>query len=116
MSRAFWTIWQLFDTRPMSVEPHHYRLLQNPLPDEATKEVWVKCDMVAIVSTDRLDMIRSQRRRADGKREYLRIQVGPEHFDAIRRSVLAGLGLISVMLKSEQELTATSRDEKRRDN
>jgi hypothetical protein len=49
--------------------------------------------MVAVVSTERLDLIRSGRRRVDGKREYLHIQIGPDQFEAIRRGVIAGLGL-----------------------
>jgi len=80
-------------TKPLHVREHHHQLARNPLPDDSAKEVWVKCDMVAVVSTDRLDMIRSGRRRPDGRREYLRLQIGPDQFDAIRRGVMAGLGL-----------------------
>lgn len=86
----------LSTTRPNSVEEHHYRLLQNPLPHEAATEAWAKCDMVAVVSTARLEMIRSMRRRPDGKREYLKLQIGQEQFEAIRRAVVVGLGLKSV--------------------
>jgi len=86
----------LSTTRPTVLEEHHYRLLQNPLPDVEHIEVWAKCDLVAVVSIARLDMIRSGRRRRDGKREYLHLQIGSDQFESIRRSVVAGLGLKSV--------------------
>jgi uncharacterized protein YifN (PemK superfamily) len=87
----------LSTSRPIPMEEHHYLLLRNPLPNSVATEVWAKCDLIAVVSTVRLDMVRSGKRRADGKREYLRIQIGPDQLDAIRRRVVAALGLTSVM-------------------
>lgn len=83
----------LSTTRPNPVERHHYRLLHNPLATSAAIEVWAKCDIVAVVSTERLDLIPSGRRRPDGRREYLNLQISQEQFDAIRQCVIAGLGL-----------------------
>lgn len=77
----------LSTTRPEPVEEHHYRLLQNPLPDPSVTEVWAKCDMVAVVSTERLELIRTGRKLPNGKREYLTAKIGQEQFDEIRRGV-----------------------------
>jgi uncharacterized protein YifN (PemK superfamily) len=89
----------LSTTRPNPVENHHYRLLQNPLLSaDGASEVWAKCDIVAVVSTERLDLMRSGRGRPDGKREYLNLQIGPEQFEAIRQCVIAGLGLGTTLL------------------
>lgn len=82
----------LSTTAPTVIEAHHYCLRHNPIPGQ-TREAWAKCDLVAVVSTERLDLIRSHRRRPDGKRNYLSLQIEPEQFDAIRRGVMAGLGL-----------------------
>lgn len=86
----------LSTTRPEPVEEHHFRLLQNPLPHADANEVWAKCDMVAVVSIERLDLVRTGRRLPDGKREYLTPQIGREQFDAIRRAVASALGLVSL--------------------
>jgi uncharacterized protein YifN (PemK superfamily) len=86
----------LSTTKPDPVEAHHHRLLQNPLPDQQAAEVWAKCDMIAVVSVERLELIRSGRRLADGRREYLVPKIGPEQFEAIRKGVVSALGLGSV--------------------
>lgn len=87
----------LSTTAPNPVESHHHRLLQNPLPNEQGAEVWAKCDMVAVVSTERLDLIRTGRRHPDGRREYITPKIGADQFDAIRRAVISGLGLGSLL-------------------
>ena len=84
----------LSTTRPEPIEEYHHRLLQNPVPDFCESEIWAKCDMVAVVSTERLDLIRSGRRSSSGGREYLIPQIGQEQFDAIRRGVALALGLV----------------------
>lgn len=90
------TVVPLSTTVPDPIEAHHYRLKQNPLPDSPPHtEVWAKCDMLAVVSIERLDMVRTAR-GADGKRQYLKIQIGQEQFDAIRRGVVSALGLASL--------------------
>jgi hypothetical protein len=50
-------------------------------------------DMVAVVSTARLDLFRLHRRREDERREYLPSKLGPEQLDGIRRGVAHALGL-----------------------
>jgi mRNA interferase MazF len=59
----------LSTTRPNPVEEHHFQLLQNPLADSVEKEaleVLAECDMVAVVSTKRLELRRTGRRLSNG--------------------------------------------------
>ena len=90
------TVVPLSTTAPNPVEAHHYRLRQNPIPGAQEKVVWAKCDMVAVVSIERLDLVRTGR-GPDGKRQYLRLQIGQDQFDAIRTGVASALGLSSVL-------------------
>ena len=89
------TVVPLSTTAPDQVESHHYRLKQNPLPGAADKVVWAKCDMVAVVSIERLDLVHTGR-GPDGKRRYLSLQIGPEQFESIRHGVASALGLLSL--------------------
>lgn len=88
----------LSTTKPDPVEAHHHRLLQNPLPDQQAAEVWAKCDMVAVVSIERLELIRTGRRLPDGRREYLVPRIGSDQFEAIRKGVVSALGLGSLFM------------------
>ena len=92
----------LSTTEPRHLEPYHCKLRRNPLPDEGRTSVWAKCDMVAVVSTARLDLIRLHRRRDDGKREYLTTKLCAEEFDGIRRGVAHALGLRMIGIDPER--------------
>jgi uncharacterized protein YifN (PemK superfamily) len=96
----------LSTTRPDPVEEHHFQLLQNPLVDSAMKEVWAKCDMVAVVSTQRLDLVRTGRRLSNGQREYVTSKIGREQFDEIRKGVALALGLTSVFASAQSNANA----------
>ena len=96
----------LSTTEPTEMEPHHHRLLHNPLPDAPNVPVWAKCDMVAVVSIARLDLIRTGRRLPDGRREYLQSKLGQDQFDAIRRGVAHALGLVSLFAAPAVQLPA----------
>jgi uncharacterized protein YifN (PemK superfamily) len=87
------TVVPLSTTAPALLETHHVKLLQNPLPSGQAVEVWAKCDMVAVVSTERLDLIRTGKRLQNGKREYVVPRIGHEQFGAIRMGVVSALGL-----------------------
>jgi uncharacterized protein YifN (PemK superfamily) len=89
------TVVPLSTTAPNPVEAHHYRLKQNPLPGAQETVVWAKCDMLAVVSIERLDLVRSGR-GPDGRRQYLLLQLGQDQFDAIRHGVVSALGLGSL--------------------
>lgn len=93
----------LSTTRPEPIEEHHFRLRQNPLPEASAAEVWAKCDMVTVVSTERLDLVRTGRRLPGGKREYLVVRIGQDQFDEIRRGVASALGLTSLFIPARQE-------------
>jgi hypothetical protein len=84
------TVVPLSTTVPNPVEAHHYRLKQNPIPGAPATEVWAKCDMLAVVSIERLDLVRTAR-GPDGKRRYLTLQIGHDQFDAIRRVAMRAL-------------------------
>lgn len=86
----------LSTTKPDLVEAYHHRLLQNPLPGKQAGDVWAKCDMVAVVSIERLELVRTGRCLPDGRREYLLPKVGRDQFEAIRKGVVSGLGLGSL--------------------
>ena len=84
---------------PLSSTPGAYSVdyivsltLDPPLPAPFDfAECFAKCDMIATVSFDRLDLFRSGR-GPDGKRKYLTRQISLEDFDRIRNGILHGLG------------------------
>jgi uncharacterized protein YifN (PemK superfamily) len=96
----------LSTTRPNPVEEYHFQLLRNPLADSAMKEVWAKCDMVAVVSTQRLELIRTGRRLSNGRREYVTAKIGQEQFDEIRKGVASALGLTSIFARTQSNPNA----------
>lgn len=68
-------------------------VLDIPLPapfDSPT--MWVKCDMIATVGFDRLDLFRSGRDQ-NGKRKYLTRKIKPDDFERILTGIRAGLGI-----------------------
>lgn len=62
-----------------------------PAPFDVSKQ-WVKADMVAAVSFDRLDLIRLGK-DASGKRRYLTTTIGAELFAQVQILVAKGLSL-----------------------
>jgi uncharacterized protein YifN (PemK superfamily) len=92
----------LSTTEPKRPEPYHCQLRQSPVPDSRGAAVWAKCDMVAVVSTARLDLIRLHRRRAVGRRAYMTERLDPEQFDDIRREVAHALGLGMIVADPER--------------
>lgn len=74
---------------------YHCRIeLADPLPEPfPLREWWVKADMLATVGFARLELFRSERDRASGKRRYLHPKVTDEQFAAIRVAVMRALNL-----------------------
>jgi mRNA interferase MazF len=67
--------------------------LSKPLPAPFEEAVcWAKCDMVATVSFERLDLFRTERDQS-GKRKYIHPVLGAEGFERVRQGVMAALGL-----------------------
>jgi uncharacterized protein YifN (PemK superfamily) len=83
----------LSTTPPKPVYPCHCKLREYPFVADARIEVWAKCDMLAVVSTARLSLIRSKRRRLDGRREFLTYRISGQQFDSVRAGVRWALDL-----------------------
>lgn len=73
-------------TPPDDPQPYHLFLEKNPLPD-TRGGVWVKCDMVATVRTERLDRIKT------GRGHYMTTAITPEELEAIRTCLRYALGI-----------------------
>ena len=54
--------------------------------------MWAKCDMIATVGFERLDLFRSGRDQ-QGKRKYLTRKINPDVFEQILSGVRSGLGI-----------------------
>ncbi|TIS78161.1 MAG: type II toxin-antitoxin system PemK/MazF family toxin [Mesorhizobium sp.] len=80
-------------TAPTRDVPYVVKLdFSEPLPAPFDSVVgWVKCDMVAAVSFERLDLFRTGRDN-DGKRKYLTIKVSDQDFERVKNGILCGLG------------------------
>lgn len=64
-----------------------------PLPEPFASEVaWAKCDMLATVGFDRLDLFRTARDHTR-KRKYIRPSLSAEEFARVQQGVLFALGL-----------------------
>ncbi len=84
----------LSTTAPDTVEAYHVHLrLIRPLPKPfSNPAMWAKCDMLATVAFERLTPFGIGRNPA-GQRRYVYPKLTAEQFAAVRKSVLAGLGL-----------------------
>ena len=85
---------------PLSASPPRHRVpyavqldFAAPIdPHFCALTMWAKCDMVAAVCFDRLDLFRDGR-DASGKRLYKKAQMTPDQLAAVKLGVLAGLGM-----------------------
>lgn len=67
--------------------------LAAPLPHPFQQDVWwAKCDMLATVGFERLDLFRTGRDQ-DGKRKYLQPKLGRDDFTRIQNGILSALGM-----------------------
>lgn len=80
-------------TAPTHDVPYVVKLnFTEPLPAPFDSPVaWAKCDLVATVSFERLDMFRTARDQ-QGKRKYLMLKLSDEDFDRVKHGILCGLG------------------------
>lgn len=80
-------------TAPMHDVPYVVKIeLEEPLPAPFDSPVaWVKCDLVATVSFERLDMFRTGRDQ-EGKRKYLTRKLPEDDFERVKEGILRGLG------------------------
>jgi len=67
--------------------------MARPLPEPFDYAVvWAKCDMMATVSFERLDLFRTSRDHT-GKRQYLQVKLPVADLQRVRRGVLSALGI-----------------------
>jgi len=87
------TVVPLSTTSPANPAAHHCQVtLPQALPGFPVQACWVKADMIATVSFDRLDMFRTDRDQT-GKRKYLTPRISEEDFALVLASIRAALGL-----------------------
>lgn len=87
------TVVPLSTTVPANPAAHHCQVtLPQSLPGFPIPVCWVKADMIATVSFDRLDMFRTDR-DLNGKRKYLTPRVSEADFIAVLACIRAALGL-----------------------
>jgi mRNA interferase MazF len=99
---------QLCTIVPVSGEPNKYeadyvvRLEFNPpLPYPFLYEVaWAKCDMLATVGFDRLDLFHTERDQF-GRRKYLHPKISAGDLQRVRKGVLCALGMGTLTLATE---------------
>ncbi|MDO8409361.1 MAG: type II toxin-antitoxin system PemK/MazF family toxin [Phenylobacterium sp.] len=89
------TVVPLSTTAPAGPQAYHLALnVEPPLPSPFdAADVWVKADMIATVSFERLDLFRTARDQY-GKRKYLQPRLSADQLAALRRCVAHALGLI----------------------
>jgi mRNA interferase MazF len=75
-------------TAPFRDLPYVYKLSKNYHPNsDQDLPCWAKCDLVMNISVARLDAFKV------GRREYVYPTLTPEDLKAVRKAVMAGLGL-----------------------
>jgi len=72
-----------------------------PLPDPFSYTVaWAKCDMLATVSFERLDLFRSGKDH-EGKRKYLHPILPENDLERVKRGILFSLGMGNLTLETK---------------
>lgn len=84
------TVVPISATAPRDIKPWHVKLDRDPYPKGTAAELWVKCDMINVVSFDRLVGYHT---RWNGRRQYQKMRVSLQELIAIREGVLRSLGL-----------------------
>lgn len=75
--------------------------LEKPLPQPFEHRIWwAKCDMIATVGFERLDLFRTGRDQT-GKRKYIHPVLSKSDMDRIARGVLEALGLSHLTFPDE---------------
>lgn len=86
------TIVPLSTTAPARTADYHCKItFEKALPRFASLECWVKADMLATVSFERLDLLRTDRDHT-GKRKYLTPRISEEDFEKVKTCIQAALG------------------------
>ncbi len=75
--------------KPLLPEPFSYAV------------AWAKCDMLATVGFDRLDLFRTERDRQSGLRRYLHPKLSASDLKRVQAGMLCALGLKNLTLTGE---------------
>lgn len=89
----------LSTVEPVPVRSHHYKVSKRSLPmtnNFQSRDSWVKGDMLYTVGFHRLDLVRLDEKRPDGKRKYFQNRLDKEQMKTIHQCVLHGLNLGSL--------------------
>lgn len=91
------TVVPLSTTPPNPVCPYHHRLTTTAMPPgHEAPEIWAKCDMIFAASWDRLELVKSDRDKATGKRTYWNQRASDADIRDIKRCILYTLALESL--------------------
>jgi len=85
----------LSTTPPDSPQPYHYRFARSPVVHGTPTEAWAKCDMVAVVSTERLSISRQRKNDGIPSTRQLITMISEEEFAAIRACVAKAFGFVA---------------------
>ena len=80
---------------PLSTSPpqhYHFHFARSPVEHAGPTEAWAKCDMMAIVSTDRLSTGRWRHDRRADKNALNLPMISQDEFEAIRQCVAKAFG------------------------
>lgn len=90
------TVVPLSTTAPVQAVSYVVELsVPMPLPSPFDAQtVWAKCDMLATVSFERLDLFRTKRDQS-GRRKYLHPRLGVDDLARVRGAILSALGMTS---------------------
>jgi uncharacterized protein YifN (PemK superfamily) len=86
------TVVPLSTTVPDPICDYHYEMKGNPVPGSSKPGTWAKCDMVAVVSVERLDRFKIERGRFESG------HVSMDQVRLIRRGVVLSLGFDASLL------------------
>ena len=88
------TVVALSTTKPDPIMPYHSELTlpPNTFPENMSKTVWIKGDMINTVGFHRIDLIRLGKDHY-GKRSYSYYVLDDKTMEMVQRCILNGLGL-----------------------
>lgn len=89
------TVVPISTTVPVPARGYHHALRQNPIPGNEHISCWVKCDMINVVSLERLDRIKEA---GWGRNKYIIPTIERDEFELIKLAIIHGLGMSYLVL------------------
>lgn len=84
------TVVPISATAPLILRPWHVELARDPYPEGTATRLWVKCDMINVVSFSRLSGYYT---RWNGQRKYRKMSVDGADIQRVRHAILESLGM-----------------------